>query len=212
MLLRFQNPGAGYLVEGNPELGPETSVSVQVGGEWQARSWLWLGGDAFVNRLREMIAIVALPDDGSGTLRFGYDNIGRARSLGVEAYAIGTHGRAAVELGYALTRTRDLELERALEGIPAHRFTATLRWRDTVQRFEAFATAVLTGRRPYYLSEDPQMATRTDRRVEIRARIAKRFAAGIGGFLGVDNLLDVGDAALDRVYPRTVYAGVELHR
>jgi outer membrane receptor for ferrienterochelin and colicins len=211
MLLLFSNPGAGYVVEGNPDLEPETSLSMQAGGELQATSWLWLSVDAYANRLREMIAVVALPGEGE-TLRFGYDNIGRARTLGAEAYAIAVHGRAALELGYALARTRDLDLERALEGVPQHRFTATARWRDKLDRFEAFATAVFTGHRPLYLSADPQMATLTDRRVEVRARVAKRFANGFGGFLGVDNALDAGDAKLDRLYPRTLYAGVEVHR
>jgi hypothetical protein len=146
------------------------------------------------------------------SLRFGYDNIGRARTLGVEGYAVATHGRAALELGYALARTRDLDAERPLEGVPAHRFTSTLRWRDKVQLVDAFATAVFTGHRPLYLLDDPQMPTLTDRRVEIRARIGKRFRSGFGGFLGVDNLLDAGDAELDRIPPRTLYAGVEFHR
>lgn len=212
MLLLFQNPGAGYAVEGNPNLAPETSLSVQAGAEWQATSWLWVAGDAYANRLREMISVVALPDDGSGTLRFGYANIGRARTLGAEGYAIAVRDRAALELGYALTRTRDLDAERLLEGVPAHRFTATLRWRDKLAGFDAFATAVLTGHRPFYLSDDPQMATLTDRRVEVRARVGKRFRSGFGGFVGIDNALDAGDAALDRIPPRTLYAGVEVHR
>lgn len=212
MLVLFQNPGAGYVVEGNPRLAPETSFSVQGGGEWQAKSWLWFAADAYANRLRDMISVVALPDDGSGTLRFGYDNIGRVRTLGVEGYAVATHGRAALELGYALTRTRDLDAERPLEGVPPHRFNATARWRDKADMFDAFATAVFTGHRPLYLSEDPQMATLTARRIELRARVGKRFRSGLGGFLGVDNLLDAGDAKLDRLPPRTLYAGVEFHR
>lgn len=212
MLLRFHNPGAGYLVEGNPDLEPETSISVQAGGEWQARSWLWLAADAYANRLRDMVAVVTLPDDGTNAVRFGYDNIGRARTLGVEAYAIAVHGRAGLELGYALARTRDLDAERPLEGVPQHRFTATLRWRDKAEGFDAFATAVFTGHRPFYVSDDPQMPTLADRRVELRARIGKRFRSGFGGFLGVDNALDAGDAGLDRIPPRTLYAGVEVYR
>ncbi len=211
MLLLFQNPGVGYVIEGNPELEPETSVSVQAGGEWQATDWLWLAGDAYYNRLRDMIFAVVQPADGSGMLRFGYDNIGRARTAGFEAYAIAVHGRAGLELGYALARTRDLDAERPLDGVPAHRFTATLRWRDKTDRFDAFASAVLTGHRPFFISEDPQHATLTPRRVELRARVAKRFSSGLGGFLGIDNALDAGDAELDPIPPRTLYAGVEAH-
>src|SRR5688500_6690566 len=211
MLLLFQNPGAGYIVEGNPDLAPETSVSVQSGVEWQPTAWLSLSGDAYVNRLRDMIYVVTQPDDGSGMLRFGYDNIGRARTLGFETYATAVHGRAGFELGYALTRSRDLDAERSLEGVPSHRVTATLRWRDKLDGFEAFAAAVLTSGRPFYLDEDPQQTTLTPRRVEIRAHVAKRFSSGLGGVIGVENLLDAGDAELDRIPPRTLYAGVEAH-
>lgn len=215
LLLRFANAGVGYVVEGNPELDPETSISGQAGGEWQPRPWLWVSADAYVNRLRDMITFLALPDDGSGMLRFRYENIGRARTAGLEVYAIASHGRASLELGWALTHTRDLDEDRALPGIPAHRVTATARWRDARQRFDASFSAAITGHRPYYLARDPDdplKATLTERRVELRARVGKRFAAGFGGFLGIDNILDVGDAELDRVPPRTLYAGVELQR
>lgn len=211
LLLLFSNPGAGYQVAGNPDLDPETSLSLQVGVEWAPAAWLWLGADAYANRLRDMIAVVTQPPTGE-TLMFGYDNIGRARTYGGEGYAIAVHGRAGLELGYALARSRDLDANRPLEGVPQHRVTATLRWRDKREQLDAFVAAVLTGHRPLYLSADPQDATVTDRRVEVRARVGKRFRAGFGGFLGVDNALGAGDNRLDRIYPRTVYAGVEVHR
>jgi outer membrane receptor for ferrienterochelin and colicins len=210
LLLHFENPSVGYVVDGNPDLRPETSRSAQAAVEWRAGSWLWLSTSGFYNGLRELIHAVSLPDDGSGTLRFGYDNIGRARTAGIEAHATVTRGRAGLDLGHAFTRARDLDEDRPLEGVPAQRFTATVRWRDPAG-VDAFAAAVVTGRRPFYLSEDPQMATQGKRRVELRARIAKRFPGGLGGFVGADNLLDAGDAELDRIPPRTFYAGVELH-
>lgn len=217
LLLRFSNDSAGYDVEGNPELQPETSISVQGGGEWQAASWLHVTADAYVNRLRDMIFVLELPDDGSGMRRFGYDNIGRARTAGVETYAIASHGRAALELGLAMTRSRDLDARRPLDGIPAHRVTVTARWRDPRERFDAFVSAAVTGRRPFYsetvgpMGEVVGETNFADRRVELRARIGKRFRSGLGGFLGIDNALDTGDAEYNRVLPRTLYAGVEVH-
>jgi len=210
LLLHFENPSVGYVVDGNPDLQPETSRSLDAGVEWQAAPWLWLSASAYYNGLHDLITAVTLPDDGSGTLRFGYANIGRARTAGAEAYAQLGRGRAALELGYALTRARDLDAERPLEGVPVQRATATVRWRDPARGVDAFAAAVFTGHRPYYLSDDPQRATPSPRRVELRARVAKRFRAGYGGFVGVDNLLDAGDANLDRIPPRTIYAGVEM--
>ncbi|MBX3156153.1 MAG: TonB-dependent receptor [Deltaproteobacteria bacterium] len=212
LLLRFANTGAGYIVEGNPDLGPETSVSFQSGTEVQVTPWLRVFGDAYLNRLRGMITTVSLPDDGSGTLRFSYDNIGRARTAGVEAYAMLVRGRAGLELGWAATSTRDLDLGRALEGVPQHRVSTTLRWRDRRQGFDAFVAGVMTGHRPLYRSRDPLDATLVPRRFELRARIAKRFREGYGGFLGADNILGSGDAKLDPMLPRTLYAGIEVHR
>lgn len=211
LLLHFENPSVGYVVDGNPDLRPETSRSAQAGVEWQARPWLWLSASGFYNGLHDLIAAVTEPANGAGTLQFSYGNIGRARTAGLETYAMASRGRIGVELGYALTRARDLDEDRPLEGVPAQRVTVTVRWRDAAEGFDAFAAAVVTGHRPFYLSTDPQMATLSDRRTELRARFAKRFANGLGGFLGVDNLLDAGDATLDRIPPRTFYAGLEMH-
>ncbi|HET9619790.1 MAG TPA: TonB-dependent receptor [Kofleriaceae bacterium] len=212
LLLHFENPSVGYVVDGNPDLAPETSRSAQAGAEWQVTPWLWLSLSGYYNGLRDLITTVSEPDDGAGTLRFGYGNVGRARTAGLESFAVVSHGRAGLELGAALTRARDLDGDRALEGVPMQRFTATARWRDAGHGVDAFAAFVVTGHRPFYLSDDPQQATRTGRRYELRARIARRFAGGLGGFVGVDNAFDAGDANLDRLPPRTLYAGVELHR
>jgi outer membrane receptor for ferrienterochelin and colicins len=211
LLLHFENPGVGYVVDGNPALQPETSRSLQGGAEWQARPWLWLSASGYYNGLHDLISAVTLPDDGSGTLRFGYGNVGRARTAGFETAAMITRGRAGLELGYALTRTRDLDEDRPLEGVPAHRLTASVRWRDRQHGVDGFAACVVTGHRPFYLSEDARLATLSPRRALLRARVAKRFRGELGGFVGVDNLLDAGDGNLDRIPPRTFYAGVELH-
>jgi outer membrane receptor for ferrienterochelin and colicins len=210
LLLHFENPSVGYVVVGNPDLQPETSRSAQGGAEWQAAPWLWLSASGYYNSLHDLIYAVTEPDDGSGTLRFSYRNIGRARTAGLEGHAMVTRGRAGFELGYALTRARDLDADRPLEAVPQHRVTATARWRDPAIGLDGFAAAVVTGHRPFYLSEDPQRATPSPRRVELRARVAKRFG-DYGGYVGVDNLLDAGDADLDRIPPRTFYAGVEIH-
>jgi len=211
LLLHFENPSAGYVVDGNQDLQPETSRNAQGGAEWQATPWLWVSTTGYYNGLHDLIYAVTQPDDGSGMLRFSYGNVGRARTAGAEAAAMISHGRAGLELGYAVTRARDLDADRPLEGVPAHRFTTSVRWRDRGNGIDGFAAATVTGRRPFYLSDDPQRATRSPRRAELRARVAKQFRNGVGGFVGVDNLLDAGDDNLDRIPPRTFYAGVALH-
>lgn len=210
LLLHFENPSVGYVVDGNPDLQPETSRSVQGGAEWRATSWLWFGANAFANDLHDLIYAVTEPMAADGTLEFGYANIGRARTTGGELTAMVTHGAYSLTAGYAYTHAWDFDSHRALEGVPAQRATAMARYRAD-SGLEGFVAAVFTGHRPFYLSSDPTMATDAPRRVELRARIAKRFTHGLGGFMGIDNALDAGDANLDRLPPRTVYAGVEAH-
>ena len=202
LLLRFENPGAGYVVDGNPALRPETSVSVQAGVEWRPRADLWLAANGYANQLRDLITAVTL-DDGmsSGTIRFGYANIGRARTLGGDVAASVERGRLTAELGYAVTRSRDLELDQVLDGVPAQRATAALRWRDDDEGLTAVVEIAATGARWYG-------AVETDPRVDLRARIARRFGAALELAMGADNLLDAGDDRLDRIAPLTLYAAM----
>lgn len=210
LLLRFENPGAGYVVEGNPGLRPETSTSVQAGGEWRAHGSLWLAAHVFGNDLHDLIDTMAIEDGASsGPIRFGYRNTGRARTAGAELGMTVGHGRLAMELGWAYTRARDLDTGRALEGVPTQRAAAALRWRDDDEGLTGFAELAATGARPYQLG-----ATRvaTDRRLDVRARIARRFGTSLELFMGVDNLLDGGDDRLDPIAPRTFHAGAAARR
>ncbi len=198
-LLRFENPGAGYVVEGNPDLAPETSRSLQLGTEWKPRAWAWLAANAFANDLTNLITAVTL--DQGPPIRFGYDNVGHARTAGVELSAAASYGRARAELGYAFTHARDLQADVALDGVPAHRVAGALRWRDEREGLTAVAEVALTGARPYGMDH-------AGARLDLRARIARRFGERLELYLGGDNLLDAGDDAFDPIPPRTLYAGI----
>jgi outer membrane receptor for ferrienterochelin and colicins len=213
LLLRFENPGAGYVVEGNPALRPEQSTSAQAGVEWRPSAALWLAVNAFHNELEDLITSVTIDDGaGAGPIRFGYDNVGRARTQGAEGTLIVERGRVAAELGWAYTRAQDLDVGRRLEGVPARRASAALRWRNATEALSAVVEATATGRRPFYLSEDPRVAMMSARRVELRARVARSFSAGLTFYLGIENALDAGDDRFDAIAPRTLYAGVTARR
>ena len=204
-LLRFENPGAGYVVEGNPALRPETSRSLQLGAEWRPRAWAWVATSTFVNDLHQLISTVTLDDGGAGApIRFGYDNVGRARTAGAELAATIARGRIALDLGYAFTHTRDLDLDRALEGIPAQRGSAAVRWRDHDEALTAVAEVAVTGPRPYHLAG---AMVETATRLDLRARVARRFGDILELHVGAENLLDAGDDTFDRIPPRTLYTG-----
>lgn len=210
LLLRFENPGVGYVVEGNPDLRPETSTSIQAASEWRARSWLAVSAQIFGNQLRDLITTTTIGDgmDG-GPIRFGYDNIGHARTFGAELGLAIDLGRLTLGGGWAYTRARDTDADQPLEGIPAHRVAATARWRDDGEGLTAFAELAATGARPYLIGDT---RIETAPRCDIRARVARRFGERLELFLGVDNLLGAGDAAFDPMAPRTLYAGATARR
>jgi outer membrane receptor for ferrienterochelin and colicins len=209
LLLRFENPGVGYVVEGNPDLRPETSWNGQASIELAAGAAAWLGVSGFHNELAELIQPVTAADSVPGMLRFTYGNVTRARTSGLEASARLRRGRAILELGAALHRARDVEGDRALEGTPSRRATIAARWDDTANGVTAVAELTLTGRRPYYLSE---ATTYAQGRRELRVQVARRFREGLRAYLGGENLLSTGDADLDRLAPATLYAGLEWSR
>jgi outer membrane receptor for ferrienterochelin and colicins len=209
LYLRFENPGVGYVVDGNPDLDPETSWSAQAGAEWRARRWLYLGASGFYNDIDDLITAVTQSEGGVGApIVFTYDNIGRARTLGGELTVALRRGRLGVEAGYAYTAARDMEKERRLGGVPAQRAMLGVRWRDPGEGFEASTEAAVTGGRPFYMDDTDQDPFLTDVRIDVRARVAKTFAKRLTCFLGVDNILDAGDATYDPIAPRTVYVGV----
>lgn len=204
LLLRFENPGAGYVVEGNPELEPETSRALALG--WQLdRGRLSVAVDASWNELRSMITAVAMPSAEGEPLRFGYDNLARARTVDLEVHASYALEQLTLTTGAAATYSRDLDDGSALPQVPPYRARAALRWRHDELGLAADAELAWTAERE--LSAEMS----TPRRLDARARVAKEFEQ-LSLYLGVDNLFDAGDATLDPSAPRTLYLGVQAAR
>ena len=61
--LAFENPGVGYVVEGNPNLTPETSHGVHASLEYEIFENLWLSSSAFAMVISDLIIL----DSGAGS-------------------------------------------------------------------------------------------------------------------------------------------------
>jgi outer membrane receptor for ferrienterochelin and colicins len=215
LYLRFENPGAGYVVDGNPDLRPETSRAVSLDVAVRPRPFLALEVSGAWNQLADQIASLPMTPDDGGALRFSYGNIARARTLDAEAHVTLELLRARLRLegGFAVTHARDLDADAKLPGVPPWRAQAAARWRGGARGglgFDADVEAALTGSRQYPTATG---AFETDRRLELRARVARAFFDdALSVFLGVDNLLDEGDATYDPLAPRTAYLGLSATR
>jgi outer membrane receptor for ferrienterochelin and colicins len=211
LLLDFENPSVGYVVNGNPDLKPERSrsVSLQLEARPTGDSLLWAG--VFQHHLRDMIS-AALVSEGE-LLRYSYVNVARARVRGGELGLRQTlPGRVQLDLGYTLTDGTDQDQDRALEGQARHRFTAQATWRQRAWGLEAFVRGALTGERPFYPDTNGDGVAdsyRASPTVSLDARVAWQLpAGGLQLFVVGTNFTNAGNPDDLPIPPRTVQAGV----
>jgi outer membrane receptor for ferrienterochelin and colicins len=207
MYLFFENPGVGYVVEGNPDLQPETSIDMTAGAEWQAFAWLWLSAGVFRHDLDDIILADVVQEGGANTpIRFSYANLASATSQGVEL-----GGRfhpwtsLRVDATYVFTDARADATGKELSGRTRHRATLSAMWKPAGTGLELSTRGTFAGARPYY--DDSGVRFEASAYTMFDARAAWRFATRFTIFGGVENLLDAGDSELNAHQPRSFYAG-----
>lgn len=213
MYLLFTNAGVGYQVRGNPSLQPETSWSTHVSAQVFPWHWATINVAAFDHRLQDTVVIDTLDDsDGSLTL-FGYANIGNAESRGVESSASFEWGPVTLDGSYTFTHARDLDSGLALPGRARHRGTAGARFhRDSWGTTLRVRTAV-TGPRIFYVDtndDDVLEPLNSAPFATLDARLAQTFTRFVEAYVGVDNILDAGNATDNPLVPRSYYGGVTI--
>lgn len=210
LLMHFENPSVGYLVTGNPDLGAETSHSVDAGIEWQPDRWLALAASFFRNDLDEMIATVTVEDPTATGSLFSYANIQTAWTMGLESHArIKVDDILTVNAGYTLTETWDGESQRRLEGRARHRFTLSARVAYEPWEIAFVARGALSLDRVYYIDDDGdgiEEEMYAEPLAQVDLRLSKSFTRHFEIFAGIDNLLDAGDR-FSVLRPFTVYGG-----
>ncbi|MEO0606372.1 MAG: TonB-dependent receptor, partial [Myxococcota bacterium] len=200
LLLRFDNPGVGYRVEGNPDLRPEQSWSITAGLEWNPSDAWSFTVQAHRDRLTDLIQIGTLAES-PGLTQFGYTNVDEALSQGVEATASVSpvDGWWSVDASVTLLDARDLTAGQALQGRAPWRTTAALRLGRPSKGPSLTTRGVLVGPRPFPGQVAPPYAL-------VDARAQHRTSDAFGLFAGVENLLDAGDAEFLPTPPRLLYA------
>jgi outer membrane receptor for ferrienterochelin and colicins len=192
LFLAFANPQAGYAVEGNALLRPETSTSAQVSVEWAATR-VYLRGSAYANRLRDFIEFVESASPGL----FSYGNVSQARTRGLEGEAGYTAGRARVEAGVAYLDARDTRTGGALLGRPRWSGRAAM---TLGQLFGARAAATLvhTGRTPTQRDAAGAVIAVQPAFTRLDLRAVRPLRGGLELALGVDN---AGNRQLGPAWP-----------
>lgn len=212
LYLVFENPTAGYRVEGNPDLLPETSWSGELGATWEASGALRLGASLYWNEVDNLIEpeLVADDDETDGVAPYRMSNVAEAFTRGLDTHVgYRVRERWSLDGSYNWLDTRDRGLDLPLEGRAPHRATLEATAFALVAGLDLTLRGAWSSASPYYNSEsDAVTLIYADATTLLGARIGRQFGQDLTVFLGGDNLLDQGDPAYNRLEPRLLYAGV----
>lgn len=206
LLLRFENSGVGYRVEGNPDLQPERSTGFNAGATWFATDTATVSVSTYHNRVSDLIEIVQI--ESGPPIVFSYRNVAAARLSGVD---LQTQWQLLPSLelrgGYGWLDAEDRATGERLSGRAEHRGNAALRFEQP--DYALALRGVWIGTRQFTAEVDtggPPTAAGTanpyalfDFRAEWTRWPRLLIAAG------VENLLDEGDTRYLPIHPRTAY-------
>ncbi|MEM9865049.1 MAG: TonB-dependent receptor [Myxococcota bacterium] len=205
LLLRFENPTVGYVVDGNENLDAERSHSVDVSADWVPNEHFGLGAAFFRNDLSQMITVVTAGTSAQG-IQFSYGNIASAWTMGAELNTrFRLDERLDVRVGYAYTRSQDEEQDRALEGRATHRLNTRVSSRIPVLDLDLTARLVVQFDRVFYDADGNRLDI--DPLAQLDLRAGRSIGEHVELFVGLDNVLSAGDA-FAALLPRTFYGGV----
>ncbi len=222
LFLRFENPGVGYVVEGNNNLRPEKSITVNSDLEYTPVKWITLSLSLFKNDLYDLLQYKLLNSNRGELTRFQLINISRAYTRGGEAaIAFRFQRKYQLELGYNQTDTRDLTNDRPLDGRPLHtgilNFTYSSPW-----GLELFIRGKRVDKRPYYRdtnqftntgilnSDNPERQIGLDYAKPytlLNVRLEQTMNENYSIFAGVENLLDAYEERFNPTRPKFFYMG-----
>lgn len=209
LYMRFVNTGAGYAVNGNLDLQPESSQNFMGGAEWTAsRTYLRL--QAFHNRFVDFIEARAVSAPGEPTV-FQYANVdnGSTRGLDLEGGLV-LHG-VRTEGSVSLLTTRDDATGNELLGRPQVSARATLSL-PAVFGVRISTTGVFTGRTPMERdTTSGQITSWRDAFPRLDLRLARRIGALTGApeiVFGADNAFDTQPTQWAGFNRRQLYASL----
>jgi len=223
MWLRFDNPGVGYQVIGNPDLDPESSHNVNVSADYKPTSWLTLSSQFFYNELTNLIDFFN-PVDPSNPIMgsdfplgsFIYTNVGSARTMGVEnVVRMRFWSRWLIEFGYMYLDTLNRDADLPLAGRAPHRITARTSFTQALghpdyqlQMDLRMRTVVDQVYYDFVGDDNEPVARETPTYTVMDARTAFTLTEYAELFLGVENILDRGAPNGLILRPRTFSSGV----
>ncbi len=211
LYLVFENPSVGYRVEGNPDLAPERSRSLELSVDLHPTDRFTTTLSVFRHDLDNLIvSLPAVSRPGQLDL-YGYANVATAVSQGFEARVVGApHRRLKLDASYGFTDSRDGETHEKIAGRATHQLTAQVSWRPPFG-LDLSVRGMVLGPRPFEVDLDRDGAFErvdSDWHALFDVRAAYDLTPNLRAFGGIDNVFGTGDPDIFPIRPRNFYLGL----
>ena len=190
----FVNLGAGYVLQGSPELLPERSWNASGGVEWSPLAGVRIDAELFFNQVENLIEPGFVGNKPSGLLVYSPRNVAEVTTRGFELGVRAVSHRGAVLAGYAFLDARSPGSDTPLDRRPRHSARVRGSWVATAPTgLRLDLTAHLTGEAPI-LGPGPDGGMTRVATQERFAALDFQIGIDLWGSLemtaGVDNLFD----------------------
>lgn len=200
----FANPGAGYMVDGNPDLEPERSVNTSIGSSWAPASGVTLELEVYRNDVSRLIATRLMGTSTAGLQVYRNVNVARARLEGIEVSARTSVAGTEATFGFHWLAGRDRDSGETLEGHAAR--TGLLR----LTRNWLTGNTLTTDMAARYTGPTRLGDTAREELLSVDVQVRARLTPSLEWSLGVNNLLDRRPALWTPAFQRQVYTGLRV--
>lgn len=207
LYLLFVNASAGYTVEGNPDLVPEETDSVNLGLGYQADGWDFKT-NAFYHDVKNLIETVETT--ATTGRRFTYENVSSATLMGIDStFSAAVNDTIGVKLFYSFLDSENRETGEPLSGRAEHRGGVSMTW-ESDNDYIVSSDITRTGQRVFSstLGQPGEANGTAPGYTQLNVQLAHQGTTWRWA-LGGKNLFDEGDTELLTLEPRRYYLELE---
>ncbi len=199
-----------YIAYGNPNLQPETSMSLNLGIEYHLSAQTIFKFNAFHNYLKNMINSLFLYTDNEGIQYYTYENLSAAKTQGFEfdgMFRFWDYFRFT--LGYSYLETLDIARDKPFFNRPKHSARVKFDWDITDFGFSGNIRWRYIGDRLYinFQGEEilaPWYATWF-------TRVQQRVYEPLSVYLEINNIFDYQNREVVALPGRLIFVGIQIN-
>jgi len=199
-----------YIAYGNPNLIPETSISINLGLEYHVSAQTVFKLNAFHNTLKNMINSVFLRTSPDGVQYYTYENLASARTQGLEFDGmLRFWDYYRLTAGYSYLETLDLDSGKPFFNRPRHSARIKFDWNYDRPGFSGNLRCRYIGERLYITMQGEEVMAPWYALWFVRLK--QRVLTPVSVFFEVNNILDYQNRDYVALPGRLFFVGIEIN-